>query len=283
MDTMSDKEKRMISDSGYEVRQSFRIGGKEILLGERRGDDGNMNYIVCDYKEQGIFGEYSHGLGDDNYLEAVKEFTGRITAEAERIQAERDTRGLPADLFTAEHCRPNDYYQSIEGKVVAIKAEVFSPEYQSGDNQLVYVVRGNGAAANPRGNAVYCYHLNTGEHTRFERYEVQGEVRELPGWAKESLARIQAQMDKPAAAKEYAGNYEIIERMEVGQKVFALGRCERAVNPYGTWQGRKNSANSFDAGHYFNDYESAKTDLHDRAAKEQERIDRPKRREEGAR
>ena len=100
---MNDKEKRMISDSGYEVRQSFRIGGKEILLGERRGDDGNMNYIVCDYKEQGIFGEYSHGLGDDNYLEAVREFSGRITAEAERIQAERDTRGLPADLFTAEH------------------------------------------------------------------------------------------------------------------------------------------------------------------------------------
>jgi hypothetical protein len=276
------KEKRMISDSGYEVRQAFRIGGKEVLLGERRNDDGNMNYIVCDYKEQGIFAEYSNALGDDDYLEAVTEFTGRIGAEAERIKAERNARGLPRDLFTAEHCDRNDYAQSIEGKVVAIRTEVFSPEYQSGDNQLVYVVRGNGAIANPRGNAVYCYHLNTGEHTRFERYDVQGVVKELPDWAKESLARIQAQMDKPAETKEFAGNYEIIERMEVGQKVYALGFCERAVNPYGTWEGRKNSAGNFDYGHYFNDHDTAKTDMHDRAAKEQVRLD-AKKRSDGAR
>ena len=277
------KEKRMISDSGYEVCQAFRIGGKEILLGERRNDDGKMNYIVCDYREQGIFAEYSNGLGDDDYLEAVQEFTGRISGEAERIKSDRGARGLPRDIFTAEHCYRNDYAQSIEGKVVAIKAGVFSPEYQSGDNQLVYVVRGNGAIANPRGNAVFCYHLNTGEHTRFERYDIQGVVRKLPEWAKESLARIQAEMDKPVDAKEYAGKYEIVERMEVGQKVFALGHCEKAAQPYGTWQGHKTSKNSFDMGHYFNDYQAAKTDLHDRAAKEQERIDRPKRREEGAR
>jgi hypothetical protein len=276
------KEKRMIGNTGYEVRQAFFIGGKEMLLAENQNAEDGMMYMVCQFIDNGLIAEYSQGIKSDGYLEAARDFTGRINAEIEKIQAERDARGLPADLFTAGDCYPHDYAESIENKVVAIKSSVLSPEYRRGDVQLVYAVRGNGVAANPRGNAVYCYHLNTGEHTRFERYEVQGVVRELPGWAKASLARIQDEMDKPAETKEFAGNYEIIERMEVGQRVFALGHCERAANPYGTWQGRKNSANSFDMGHYFNDRDAAKTDMHDRAAREQARLD-AKKRSDGAR
>jgi len=41
----------------------------------------------------------------------------------------------------------------------------------------VLVDGGNGSKANPIGRAVYCYHLNDGKHTRFERSDVQGEVR----------------------------------------------------------------------------------------------------------
>jgi len=60
------------------------------------------------------------------------------------------------------------------------------------------VIGGFGAHANSRGSAVYCTHLNNGEHTRFERYQVLGVVKELPDWAKDSLARLQAEKDKPA-------------------------------------------------------------------------------------
>jgi hypothetical protein len=275
---------RMVSDTGYEVKQSMRIGGKEVLLAENPKAEDGMIYLISNYREQGIIVEYYQVIKCDDYLEAVQDFTGRINAEVESIRVEKDALNLPAALFTAEHCYPHSYKESIEGKVVAIRADVFSPEYRRGDMQLIYVTGGHGAKANASGRAVYCYHLNTGEHTRFERHEVLGEIKPecMPDWAKDSLARIQVEMDKPAATKEFAGNYEIIERMEVGQKVFALGHCDRAANPYGTWQGRVNSANSFDMGHYFNDYDTAKTDLQDRAAKEQERME-GKKRTDGAR
>jgi hypothetical protein len=274
------KEKRMIGNMGYEVRQAFRVSGKEILLAENQNAEDGMMYMVCQFIDNGLIAEYSHGIKSDDYLETVQDFTGRISVEIEKIQSERDAHGLPAELFTAEDCYPHNYAESIEGKVVAIKSSVLSPEYRRGDVQLVYAVRGNGVAANPRGNAVYCYQLNDGKHTRFERYDVQGVVKELPDWAKESLARIQAQIDKPAETKEFAGNYEIIERMEVGQKVYALGFCERAVQPYGTWQGYKRSAGNFDYGHYFNDHDEAKTDMHKRAGEEQKRLDAKKRSDE---
>jgi hypothetical protein len=273
------QEKRMISDTGYEVKQAFHINGKEVLLAENMNAENNMFYLVCDYKEHGIIAEYSPGVVSDDYLEALQDFTRRINTEAAEVQAERDLINLPADLFTAEHCYPHSYDESIDGKVVAIRADVFSPEYRRGDYQLVMVDGGNGARANPSGRAVYCYHLNTGKHTRFERYEVLGIIKHeaMPDWAKESLARITYEKDKPAETKEFAGKFEIIERIAAGQKVFVLGYCERAAQPYGTWQGYKNSHGNFDWGHYFNDHEAAKLDLHDRAAKEQKRLDSPKR------
>ncbi|OGO91732.1 MAG: hypothetical protein A2Y17_13295 [Clostridiales bacterium GWF2_38_85] len=279
------KEKRMISNTDYEVKQSFRIGGKEILLAEDPNANENLFYMVCQYTENGIIGEYSQAIVSEDYLEVLLEFTKLIEKEATAIQEERDAIGQSTDLFSAAQCEPNDYTQSIEGKVIAIKSEVFSPEYRRGNYQLVLAISGNGAMANPRGNAVFCQHLNSGKHTRFERYEVLGVVRTeaMPDWAKVSLVQLQGKRDKPTEQKEYAGNYEIIERIEVGQKVYGLGFREGAVQPYGTWQGWKNSNRGFDAGHYFSDVETAKADLHDRAAKEQERIDRPKRREEGAR
>jgi hypothetical protein len=274
-------EKRMIADTGYEVRQAFHINGKEILLAENQGAENGQFYLVCDYTEYEILGEYKQALTGSDYLDAVREFTERIGKEAAAVQTEINARGLPGKLFTSEDCHPHDYSESIEGKVVVIKPYVFSPEYRRGDNQLVLAVNGNGAIADPSGHAVYCYHLNNGEHTRFERYEVLGVIKELPDWAKESLARIRSEIDKPAEEKEYAGNYEIIDRIEVGQKLFVLGYCEKAPAPYGTWQGHKNSKGNFDWGHYFADCEAAKSDMHDRAAKEQERFDKPKRDDKG--
>lgn len=273
------KEKRMISDTGYEVRQAFRINGKEVLLAENMKAENNMFYLVCDYKDHGVIAEYSPGVASDDYLEALQEFTDHIGKEAAALQVERDVLNLPADLFTAEHCFPHDYGESIDGKVIAIRADVFSPEYRRGDYQIVLVDGGNGSKANPSGHAVYCYHLNNGNHTRFERHDVLGVIRPeaVPDWAKDGLARVEAERGKPAEEKEFAGKYEIIDRIEAGQKVFALGYNEKAANPYGTWQGYKNSRGNFDWGHYFDTHEAAKADLHDRAAKEQHRLDNHKR------
>ncbi len=283
---MSDStEKRMIGDTGYEVQRSFWINGKEILLAENMSAKDGQFYLVVQYREHGILCEYSRGEASGDYLEVLRAFTGRINEEITALQSERDALNPPGELFLAEHCYPHSYADSIENKMIAIKASAFSPEYRRDDMQLVFATHGKGTRANARGNAVYCYHLNNGEHTRFERYDVLGAVRPecIPDWAKENLARIQDERTKPSEEKEYASNYEITERIEAGQKAFVLGYCEKAVNPYGTWQGYKNRKSDFDYGHYFDDYESAKADLRERAAAEQQRLDRSKSRDKDSR
>lgn len=275
-------EKHMVAETGYEVKQSMRIGGKEILLAENMNAEDGQHYLVCGYSENGIIAEYSRPVTSNDYLEAVQEFTGRINSEAELIKM-RGALGLPAALFTAEDCYPHDYGEDIKDKVVAIRADVFSPEYRRGDYQLVWVTGGNGAQANARGSAVFCYHLNTGEHTRFERRDVQGVVKELPGWAQENLARLQAEQEKPTEEKEYAGRYEITERIEAGSKVFALGHSPNAPQPYGTWEGYVGRKGNFNYGHYFSIYDAAKADLQDRAAFEQQRIANHRRSDKGGR
>lgn len=273
------QEKRMISDTGYEVAQAFHINGKEVLLAENQLAEDGQRYLVANYTEKGIIGEYADAVTCTDYLEAVQEFTGRIGKEAARIQAEKDAVGLPSKLFTAEDCFPRHYEESIEGKVVVIKSSVFSPEYRRGDNQLVLAIHGNGVGINPIGRAVYCYHLNDGKHTRFERYEVLGVIRPeaMPDWAKESLARLQAELNKPFAERQYVGNYEIIQNIEAGRKVFVLGHNPKAPQPYGTWESTKNSVRGFDCGHYFSIHEAAENDLHARAGKEQKYLDGKKR------
>ncbi len=276
---MNDTEKRTIGDTGYEIKQSFWIGGKEILLAENMSEKDGLHYLVAQFRQKAFIGEYSRAEASGDYLEILQAFTERIQEEIAALRAEREKANLPGELFTSEHCHPHSYAESIENRVIAIKASALSPEYRRGDMQLVFATHGNGTKANARGSAVYCHHLNSGEHTRFERHDVLGIVRDecIPDWAKESLARIQAQISKPAAEKEFAGNYEITERIEIGQKVFALGFCKEAVNPYGTWQGYKNSKGNFDWGHYFDDYDSAKADLRERAASEHRRLGRGKR------
>jgi hypothetical protein len=73
------------------------------------------------------------------------------------------------------------------------------PEYRRGEVQIVLVSGGNGARANAHGRAVFCYHLNDGKQTRFERHDIQGEVKPeyIPKWAKDKAVEIQAEKTPP--------------------------------------------------------------------------------------
>lgn len=185
---------RMVGETDYEVKHAIHVGNKEIVLAEDKTAENGMCWFVGDYTHNDIIGQYADCVACDDYLEAMQLFTGRVTTQIEAMKSEVEQSKTPCEVFTAEHCFPNDYSKSIDGKIVAIKAETLRPEYRRGDVQLVLINGGNGAKANPMGRAVYCYHLNDGEQTRFERYDVQGEVRPefLPAWAKEKAAAIQA-------------------------------------------------------------------------------------------
>lgn len=191
----AEQNRRMVSDTGYEVKQSFRVGTQEIIFAENKNAADGMCYFVGNYTENELLGQYANCIASDDYLEAVLDFSDRVSGQVEATKAEIAKIGLPTELFTAEHCYPNDYKQSIGGKIVALKADIFRPEYRRGDVQLILVDGGNGARANPSGRTIFCYHLNDGQRSRFYRQDVQGEVKPecLPLWAKEKADTIMAE------------------------------------------------------------------------------------------
>lgn len=290
LQNMNHQEQREIGDTGYIIQQSFRINGKEIILAENlKAEDGQI-YMLCTYESNGILGMYSAGMIGSDYLEMVEEFTKRINDESLLVQKEKTSTNSPDKLFAAEDCDPHSYAESIVNKVVVINAAVFSPEYRYGGNQLFFVTSGSGAVSNPRGRAIYGYHLNDNKRkvTRFERYDVLGimQLESVPNWAKENLPQLQKKAETASESKSHIGDYEIIQQIETGNMVFALGKnCiaprsnmleKYQSDPYGTWQCYKDGR-GFDHGHYFSSLEKAENDLQARAGREQNYLDRKKR------
>jgi hypothetical protein len=187
-------DNRFIGDTGYEVLQSEWVGGKEFLLAENPQASPDERYMVATFERKVILGQYSDCQVSDNFNEAAQELDIRVTAAREEVEGELNKRGLPSELFTAEHCVPHDYAQDLNKRVVAIKADCLSPEYRRGSEQLMYVTGGFGASPNSRGTAVFCVQLSDGNKARYERYQVLGIVKELPDWAKERLTAVQAQI-----------------------------------------------------------------------------------------
>ena len=187
-------KKRMIGDSGYVVIRSQWAGGTEYLLAENPNATEDERFLVCNHKENSILSQYSDGVAGNNMNEAAREFETRVNTALEKVAAELDGRGLPAELFTAEQCIPHDYGQDINGKVVAIRADMLASEYRRGSEQLVYVVGGFGSNADSRGSAVYCWQLSDEKQVRHERYQVLGIVKELPDWVKERLEAVKVQI-----------------------------------------------------------------------------------------
>jgi hypothetical protein len=239
-------EKRMVSDTGYEVKQSMYIGSQEVLFAENPNAENGEVYLVTNYREQGIFAEYSRAVVGSDYLEMLGEYTGRIQEQIAELQKEREDSGIPYAVTTAEDCIPDDSGKSIVGKVVVIKADALRPEYRHSAHQYVLAESGFGASANSRGSAVYCRHLNNGELTRFERYQVLGEPKEIPDWAKERLAAINAEKVKSEFVGDIVAGYKIIRQTIVGNKTFALGEKD---GKYATWQ-HLDGREGWDFGHY---------------------------------
>ena len=183
-------DKRMAGT--YEITQALHIGEREVVFGI--DENSTDNKYMCGYCVQNeLLASYEDCIGGNNYLEIIKLFAERVQEQADLLQAVNQTVTVPMETITAEQCYPNDYKQSIDGKVVAIRASSLRPEYQTADRQIVLVKGGFGAEANSRGRAVYTTNLYTGKESRWDRADILGEIKELPKWAKERLSIIQAE------------------------------------------------------------------------------------------
>ncbi len=193
---MMNDEKR--SAGTYEILYAIHIGDRKIVFGENP-DMGAPTRYFAGWCDKGDF--YERYIGDEisDYLEAMRIFVDGLSAQIEKVEKERAAVAVPMAPITAEQCYPNDLSQNIEGKVVAVRAGVLRSEYQTADRQLVLVTGGFGSHANSRGSAVFCTNLYSGKHTRWERRDIQGEVKpeHIPEWAKERLAALQAEKQTP--------------------------------------------------------------------------------------
>jgi len=158
-------DKRMAGT--YEIIQALHIGEREIVFGI--DENSTDSKYMCGYcVNNGLFESYEECIGGDNYVEIVKLFAERVQEQADLLQAINQTATIPMETITAKQCYPDEYKQSIDGKVVAIKASSLRPEYQTADRQIVLVKGGFGANANSRGRAVYTINLYTGKESRWD-------------------------------------------------------------------------------------------------------------------
>ena len=178
----------------YEVEQSIFIGKKEVLFGVSQKEEYPFMVCYCDYNNPFSAPWYTEAVGTDDYLEAMELFIQRVHSQIEQTKSELSKFAFDNTVFTKEHCIPDKRSSSIVGKVVVINAEPKRYEYQHPAFQLVLADCGNGAIGG-RGNAVFGTCLATGEKSRWERYDVLGEIKPecMPDWAKEALTKIKEQ------------------------------------------------------------------------------------------
>ena len=70
---MSKQQKEMAG--GYEVIQSFKLGGKTLLIGYNPDDKGGK-YMTC-YRESNFLGEFFRdAMASDDFLEIARLFAG---------------------------------------------------------------------------------------------------------------------------------------------------------------------------------------------------------------
>jgi len=195
-------EKRMAGD--YEIIHAIHIGDKEVVFGENQRDEFDLKYMCGYHTSNELIGTYNGCMVSGDYLEIMKLFTVRVDMQIEQIRSEQEKVTVSMELVRPDECYPNDYEKSIEDKIVAIRSDVLRREYQTGDRQIYLVTGGFGARGNSRGNAVFATNLYSGKQTRWERRDIQGEIKPecLPGWVKERLAVLQEEKTKIEKPKE---------------------------------------------------------------------------------
>ena len=139
-------------------------GGRRQDSGHTEGDQGAVEaddkaIVGVDARHQrhgdpAQFHQLPEAVGGDDYLEIVELFAQRLQQQIEAVKQQRAARNLPFAVVTREHCRERELEESLEGKLVIVKASNISPEYRSADYQLGYATGGFGCK--PGAGAVRC-------------------------------------------------------------------------------------------------------------------------------
>ena len=182
-------EKRTID--GYAVLHAIRIDGAEQIVAEK-----DSRYRLYRGERVSTLGieEYTTVFENRDYLKTMREFTRRINVALDGLDLDRVYRGSPLVDYplSAEDCVPGGMDADLQGKVMAVRGEILSPEYRACSLLLMLATGGFGCSPNVRGQSVFAKNLYSGEENRWSRSDILGVVEEnaLPDWAKEKLAKL---------------------------------------------------------------------------------------------
>ncbi len=185
-------DKRMVGT--YEVINSIHIGGKEIALGENMNDPHGLFYMVCDIKGNEVFEYYHNILCSDNFIEIAKLYGERVNEQIAKTAAELEQENAPHELITEDMCEKGIFSENLEGKLLAIKADILYPEYRTATHQIMRCTGGNGTRPDGIGMSVFGDLIFSGKHMKYGRMDILGELKpeHYPEWVKGKLKELDA-------------------------------------------------------------------------------------------
>ena len=202
------EEKRKIQN--YEVKNTIHIGGKEVILAEDLTSE--APYMVCNCQWDNPLGidVYDKAVFGTDYLEAITEFLGRVSAEVQHVQGQRTERGISNEPLTASDCIPGSTGASYSNQLVVIRPECMIASARTADEQLFFATGGFGCNPEARGQAVYCKNLFSGKTVRWERHDVAGIIlpERIPAWAHQRLQEMGIAQEKPVPTTVYMASVE---------------------------------------------------------------------------
>ena len=123
----------------YEIIQAFRIGDREIVLGEDLNAKPEERYMCAYCQQNEIAALYNEVMVSDDYCEIVKLFAEHLSEQAEKTHAEvlkPKFQGIDVTPLTSKDCAPVTYDDDLNGKIVVIRPGVLRREYQLATRQL---------------------------------------------------------------------------------------------------------------------------------------------------
>lgn len=203
---MSKKDVRKIEE--YEVTNNFKIGNKELVIGEDMNNKDGHHYMTCYVCNNGLVEYYDEAVVSNNYLEIAEEFANRVKSEVSEIKELINAENQPLQLITADMCNRDVFGENLEGKLLVVKADVLLPEYRTATHQIIRCTGGNGANPNAIGNAIFCNQPFNNSQQRFERYEILGELKPefYPEWLTNILECEKIIKENPTVF-EYGGKH----------------------------------------------------------------------------
>lgn len=196
-----ENDRKIISfdEVNYEVIKEDTIGGKHFYIAGPGQDDkheyitGTVDKTLADAGRE----YYTLDGASANYIEVAEYYYGNLIRELQQVR-ENEPKDIPVMTISSADCNSIHDYSSLIGKLVVLKTDALYPEFQNSIHQLYLAEGGFGCNPKGSGNAIYAENLFTGEHSRIERYEVLGVIKEekLPEWAKQKLKEKEIQKEK---------------------------------------------------------------------------------------